>query len=321
MSASNVNSLLEMYKSFNEEAEELNNRIQNNLARISEIDEYLNYVYNQEDIDFKIFSPRDVDSIYKENLNINKAEKSKLENDNKIIYKKLNKIRSYINCLRESIVIKNDTKNYKVLDIQEKERQRIARDLHDSSLQTLSYLVHKIELASLYMEKDIIQAKLELETVSKGLKEVIDEIRNTIFDLRPMHFDDLGFIDTMNGFFAKLKESNPSFDFITNVSQIDISDNIFLMSIYRVVQEACENAVKHSNGNKVQVDIEQKDNICYILIKDNGCGFDIEEALKANEKHYGLDIIRERVMLLGGDVKYHSSKNEGTEITIQIPLI
>lgn len=321
MSENKENPLLGMYKSISEEADDLNKKIQVNLSRINEIDEYLNFVYQQDDRDFKIFSPRDVDSIYKENLVNNKTEKYKLENDNRILYSKLNKLKSYIDCLKETIISKNDNRNLKVLDVQEKERQRIARDLHDTSLQNLASLVHKIELASLYIDKDTIQAKLELETVSKGLKAVIDEIRNTIFDLRPMHFDDLGFIDTINGLFVKLKESYSSFDFDIHINYIDCTNDIILMTIYRVVQEACENAVKHSNGNKVHVVIEQSNNICNILIEDNGCGFDIEETQKLIDKHYGIEILKERVMLLGGDIQYQSVINKGTKIIIQIPLL
>lgn len=321
MLENNKNSLLEMYKSLSEEADDLNKKIEVNLSRISEIDEYLNYVYHHEDKDFKIFSPRDVDSIYKDNLDDYKTDKYKLENDNRILYSRLNKLNSYIECLKETVISKNDGKNLKVLVIQEKERQRIARDLHDTSLQNLSYLVHKIELASLYIDKDKIQAKLELETVSKSIKVVIDEIRNTVFNLRPMHFDDLGLTETMNDLFVKLKASNPSFDFDTHINYIDCSNDIILMTIYRVVQEACENAVKHSNGNKVHVVIEQSNNKCNILIEDNGCGFDVDEVCKLNEKHYGIEILKERVMLLGGNIHYHSVINKGTEIKIQVPLI
>lgn len=79
-----------------------------------------------------------------------------------------------------------------VFEIQELDRRRIARDLHDTSLQNLSHLIHKLELVSMYMDKDMIRAKLELASVSKNINHIIDEIRMVIYDLRPMVFDDLG---------------------------------------------------------------------------------------------------------------------------------
>ena len=79
-------------------------------------------------------------------------------------------------------------KRLQILDIQEKERHRIARDLHDTTLQNLSHLVHNIELSSLYIDKDPIRARLELEVVNKKLKSVIQEMRNIIFDFTSYDF-------------------------------------------------------------------------------------------------------------------------------------
>ena len=67
--------------------------------------------------------------------------------------------------------------NFSTLEIREKERQRIARDLHDITLQNLSHLIHKVELSSLYMDKDIVKAKLELATIEKELRQVIDDMK------------------------------------------------------------------------------------------------------------------------------------------------
>ena len=314
------NSLLVMYHNFMEEAEEINKSIKENLARINEIDEYLSYVYEKEDQEYKFFSPRDVKNVYKESLDNNKTEKYKLENDNRVLYSKLNKINCYTQCLEE-VLKNNDGKNLKVLDVQEKDRQRIARDLHDTSLQNLAHLIHKIELTSLYIDKDKIQAKLELESISFNLRAIIDEIRNTIFDLRPMHFDDFGLKETFEGFFKKLKDHNPTYDFITEVDDIKCNNEIIMLTIYRIVQEACNNAVKHSNGNIVHIKICQNQNICNILIEDNGCGFDLEKVSKKNDNHYGIEILRERVQLLGGDIYYSSVIDKGTEIMISVPLV
>lgn len=321
MSEENRLSLEEMRQNLLKEAEELQKKIKENLFRISEIEEYLDSIYKQEDADFKVFSPRNVESIYKEDLDNHKAEKYKLEIDNRSLYSKLNKVNAYLDGLQEVVEEKPSAKNREVLDIQEKERQRIARDLHDTSLQNLAHLVHKIELASLYIDKDTLQAKLELASVTKSLKAIIEEIRNTIFDLRPMSFDDLGLKESFERLFSKLKESNTAFDFEMDIEDIKCDDDLVLMTIFRVVQEASSNAVRHSGGNKLKVSIKQNADVCNIVIKDNGSGFSDKDVAQKKDKHFGLAVMKERVKLLGGDISIDSIPDEGTEIRMSIPLI
>ena len=317
-------SLKDMRDSFTQEAGDLEGQIKKNLFRISEIDEYLNSLYKREEEDFKVFSPWNVEQIYKEDIENHKTEKNKLEIDNKSLYSRLNKVNNYLSAL-EDIEVKDfqdsdKMRNLKILDIQENERQRIARDLHDTSLQNLAHLGHKIELASMYIDKDPIQAKLELVAVNKNLKAVIEEIRNTIFDLRPMSLDDLGLKESFERLFSKLKEMNRSFDFEVEMDEI-ISDNeVLLMNIFRVVQEACLNAIKHSGGNKIKIVINQKNNYCYISIKDNGSSFSMEDVMSKKDKSFGISIMKERIELLGGEISFYTTTGEGTEVVMNIPL-
>lgn len=334
MSDNNHFSLKDMYDSLQEEAEDLELKIKSNLLRISEIDEYLDSLYNKEDEDYKVFSPWNVEHIHKENIDNNKTEKYKLENDNRKLYSRLNRVRSFIYALEADTslnsFINNDfsnilpvteslqkESNLAMLDMQESERQRIARDLHDTSLQNLAHLVHKIELASMYIDKDPLQAKLELAAVNKNLKSVIEEIRNTIFDLRPMSFDDLGLKESFERLFDKLKEMNSAFEFDIQIDEIKSDNDLILLNIFRVVQEAGLNAIKHSNGSKISVIVKQIENSCQISVKDNGIGFSEENI---GSKHFGISIMKERVRLLGGNITFDSVEGEGTEVKIHIPL-
>ena len=95
-----------------------------------------------------------------------------------------------------------------ILNIQEEERQRIAMELHDTSLQTLAHVIHQVDLAGIYMEKDIVRSKLELAEVKQNIKVVIEEIRNTIFDLRPMSFDDLGIEETIQRYIEYINKDH-----------------------------------------------------------------------------------------------------------------
>ncbi|MFG6337968.1 MAG: sensor histidine kinase [Lachnospiraceae bacterium] len=211
-------------------------------------------------------------------------------------------------------------KQFSVLDVQEKERQRIARDLHDSSLQNLTHLVHKVELTSLYIDRDPVKAKLELATIEAGLRKVIDDIRNRIYDLRPMTFDDLGLRQTLLNLFSLINQDG-HFEIAADIDDIDesLSDEereISLIMIYRMIQECVYNAIEHSEGNRIEILLKEKKNVFQIKICDNGIGFDLKKAEK-KDRHFGLRVVKERVFLLNGRIEIDTQK--GTSIFIEIP--
>lgn len=204
------------------------------------------------------------------------------------------------------------------LNIQELDRQRIARDLHDSSLQTLAHLIHKLELSSQYIDKDVIQAKLEIASVTKSMREVIQEIRNIIFDLRPMSFDDLGLKDSLENLLDTFC-MNSQMEIRKEIQDITCTDEGILMGIFRIVQECCNNAVRYSRGTKLSVMLKEKENQIFLEIEDNGVGFDIEE-MEGKEKHFGLAIIKERVSILSGKIEIFSEKGKGTKYCVVLPI-
>lgn len=210
-------------------------------------------------------------------------------------------------------------KQFSVMDVQEKERQRIARDLHDTSLQNLTHLVHKVELSSLYIDQDPVKAKLELATIESGLRKVIDDIRNRIYDLRPMTFDDLGLREALCNIFSLLNQDG-KFEILTDIDEIqdEFSEeerDFFLIMIYHIIKECVLNAIKHSSGNRIEVSLKEDEKAYLIKIKDNGTGFDIEKAAK-KDRHFGLLVVEERVFLLGGEMRIDAQ--DGTTIEIEI---
>lgn len=223
---------------------------------------------------------------------------------------------------KDDTVLKNTSfhmERFSVMDVQEKERQRIARDLHDSSLQNLTHLVHKVELSSLYIDQDPVKAKLELATIESGLRKVIDDIRNRIYDLRPMTFDDLGLREALSNIFSLLNQ-DAKFEIQLDIDEIegDFTEkekNFFLIMIYHIIKECVLNAIRHSGGNKIEVSLKQNTEAYLIRIKDNGTGFDIDEAAK-KDRHFGLHVVEERVFLLGGEMRIDTQN--GTAIEIEI---
>lgn len=345
MKKESVKKLQNMYTELQDERDRIQKQFDQNVNRIKEIDLYLKSIYEKEDSDFKVFSPRNVENVFKDTIEENKKEKESLENNNKNYYQKIAKLDSYLFALNEALPssCKKERENsidnllgdsiinglnasahvslderLNIISIQEEERQRIARDLHDASLQNLAHLVHKIELGSLYIDKDPIQAKLELAAVSKNLKEIIEDIRNTIYDLRPMTFDDLGFKETVERLCDSLKQKS-DMNIVSDIDEVQIHNDIELMTIYRIIQECCSNAINHSGGTEVVIKLRNLPSMYKISIRDNGKGFVLSDVKGKKEHHYGLTILNERVKLLNGTLSIDYVPDEGTTITIEIP--
>lgn len=164
-----------------------------------------------------------------------------------MVYVMKKNCKSYIN---NSINNISSINGLSILNIQEEERQRIAMELHDTSLQTLAHLIHQVDLASIYMDQDIVKSKLELAEVKQNIKTVIEEIRNTIFDLRPMSFDNLGIEETIQRYIQYVNKDQ-AFEIHTEIGNIDTTYYIIMANIYRIIQECISNAVKHSGGDEI----------------------------------------------------------------------
>lgn len=205
-----------------------------------------------------------------------------------------------------------------ILDVRETERQRIAKDLHDISLQNLSHLIHKIELSSIYIDNDPIKAKLELATVEKELRHIIEEMRTVIYNMYPVYLEDLGLKITIEKS-LNLMNKDGKFTLETDIEDVSCENELIQLSLLRLVQECCRNAIKHSKGDKLFVSLKRNENGYYIIkIKDNGLGFQ-EKEMDEPDFHFGLSIMKETVYLLNGKINIDTSEN-GTIIEIEIPF-
>ena len=336
----------ELFNSYKTRRESYQNKIDSNNNRIAAIDRYLSSVESSDD-DVRIFSPRSIDDLYDGRISKEKELKESLikENDVKSQVVKELDIRiaqfqevldnnSDDDLIEESLSSEENTvtdiddksvddsnnrsnefKKY-ILDIQEKERQRIANELHDTTVQNLVHLVHSIELSSMFVDSDHVRAKLELESCVKNLKSTIAEIRETIFNLRPMSFDDLGFTKSMDDFMNNMMVQYPDV-----LLQFDVEDVGFEpqynMNVFRIIQECVINSLKHSKSPDLMLHVKHLDEICDIEVLDHGVGFDYTN-MKNN--HFGMSILEERVKVLNGTIDIDSEINKGTRIHIQIPI-
>ncbi len=229
----------------------------------------------------------------------------------------------------ENILVEQDQrqniidKGLSLLEAQELERQRIARDLHDTTVQNLTSLVHKSELCAKLIDIDTIRAKLELNTMSNTIKSVINDMRGIIYNLKPMTLDDLGLTITVQRYANKIMDFN-------NI-QVKVQANeerkeilpVIRLTLFRIIQEACNNILKHANASLINIDINYDENRIHLKIRDNGSGFNMDEIHPNSPEQvssFGLTFMRERTSLLSGKIEIQSDKGKGTIITVSVPF-
>lgn len=232
----------------------------------------------------------------------------------------------------EEIYVRDDAKTnsteqmygIQILEQQENERGRIARDLHDSVVQVLTSLVHKCEICTKIVDVDAIRAKLEIEIMSKTIRETIDEIRNIIYDLRPMSFDDLGLDVTLERIIKKIDSETDMNASLKIEGECRELQKVVQITLFRIVQECISNSIKYSGGKNINIRLVYYEDMVYLEISDDGKGIEnaqtTENVYNGNHTGFGLNMMRERVSLLSGEIDIKTQIGEGTTIVIKIPL-
>lgn len=221
----------------------------------------------------------------------------------------------------ESAKAFTDEMHRNMLEFQENERNRIARDIHDSTVQNLTSLIHKVELCTKLIDKDLIRTKLEMQTMILTLRNTIDDLRSIIYNLRPMSIDDLGLVATVE---RHVKNLNLNQSFNTKLKVINKEYKllpIVNLTIFRVIQEACNNIIKHAKAKNVLITLNYGKENLEIEIEDDGVGFDADRRIRPREDLSGLgvSIMKERVFLLSGNICFYNLESGGTKIKVTIP--
>lgn len=211
----------------------------------------------------------------------------------------------------------------KIIEAQEEERYRLARDIHDGPAQSLASIVIKAELSEKLIEKEPLRAKDELKGLKVVVKDTLKEIRKVIYDLRPMSLDDLGLEPTIERHVYNFKENTGIDVELKMIGKIDKLDSAIEIAIFRIIQEGLSNVHKHSEASSVSIVIENTTEKINMTISDNGIGFDTTKRTQMagiTTGGYGIASMNERVELLGGEVRIRSSPGNGTRIYLYIPL-
>jgi PAS domain S-box-containing protein len=203
-----------------------------------------------------------------------------------------------------------------IVHTQEAERRRFAKDIHDSIGQQLSAIKFYIG-TSVSITSDEKQKKLLIKA-NDGLVSALADIRNICFDLMPKTLENFGLAESLEEL-CKQTEVNEALSFKLNIqNNFPFLNKQLEISIFRIVQEFINNALKHSNANIINIDMLQKNNDVKINLKDNGKGFDIANVDKKNGM--GLRNVKSRLLPYNGEIGISSSIGKGTQYKIIIPL-
>lgn len=211
----------------------------------------------------------------------------------------------------------------KIILAQEEERKRIAREIHDGLAQTMANVVLRTEITERMLGKEEYKGAVhELKDLKGQVREGLEEVRKIIFNLRPMALDDLGLIPMLRKFSQDFEEKTKirtKFDLFGREIRLPTGMEV---AIYRLVQEAFSNVLKHARATFVSLEVTYQVKMMKIVIKDNGEGFDLDTAESKIAKgfNFGLMGMRERVELLDGRVEIETAKEQGTKITMHIPI-
>ena len=208
----------------------------------------------------------------------------------------------------------------KVITAQEEERKRVARGLHDETLQSLSAILMKIDMCKLYSGPP---SEEKIEEMRKIVLNTLEDIRIMIQDLRPAILDDLGLEAAIRWLLDKHLWVKGITYFLNIMGDSDRRFDPHLeATLFRIIQEAIVNIARHSEAENVVVIMKIGANEINLDIEDDGKGFDIRSALKRTEDGRGLGLMgmKERVYLRDGKVLICSQPGSGTRISLWIPL-
>lgn len=213
----------------------------------------------------------------------------------------------------------------RLLGIQESERQRIATDLHDVLGQSLTMIKISLEESLQLLAGDETEVAAEsLRRLTHKVKDTLEEVRRVAMDLRPSILDDLGILATLSWFFREFgtvcQDMKVEKDFSIDEKNVPVPLKI---TIFRIVQEATSNIVKHANASRIQVSLKDAGGVLHLSIEDDGVGFDTAEMTNycPLDKGIGLLSMKERAKLSGGNYELASAVGQGTRISVLWPLV
>lgn len=210
------------------------------------------------------------------------------------------------------------TPSASLIEAQEEERRRLARDIHDGPAQLLANVVFRIDVAQKLLGGDGNRARAELEQLKQLVRHSLQDVRKIIFDLRPLALDDLGLVPALRSYLSGLQEKiglQVRLRVTGAERRLATAEEV---ALFRLVQEALHNVGKHADTDQAAVDIAFVGEQVTVRIADRGRGFDPASVTRRTDR-LGLRSMRERAELFGGTCTIASQPGAGTVVTVSVP--
>jgi len=207
-----------------------------------------------------------------------------------------------------------------VISVQEEERKRVARELHDQTSQSLTSLLVGFKVIETTDSLTNVQkVAAELRSVTAA---ILDEVHDLALELRPAILDDLGLVTALQRY---VKEFAKKFNIPVDYQTVGLEDNRLSpqteITLYRIIQEALTNVAKHAHPSNVSVLLERRGQTVLAIVEDDGQGFDVAQVMNSGVKEkLGLYGMQERVALIAGTLTIESQSGMGTTVFVEAPV-
>jgi signal transduction histidine kinase/ligand-binding sensor domain-containing protein len=202
----------------------------------------------------------------------------------------------------------------------EDERKKIARELHDDMGPSLTAVIINLQLLASHPKPEET-AKRIADTVEL-VDRLVQQVRDLSLDLRPPLLDELGLIPALKGYLEAQANRTGLRIVVNGEKGIEGLPSEIEITAFRVVQEAVTNVIRHARAGQASVEVRNGEGELRLRVTDDGCGFDVEQALKqtSSDRALGLLGMQERVAVLGGTVAIRSTPQRGTRVEVRLPL-
>lgn len=209
----------------------------------------------------------------------------------------------------------------RIIEAQERERQRLSRQMHDGPAQSLTNLILQAEICERLLETDSDRAREELATLKNAVAETFQKVKVFILNLRPMMLDDLGVIPTLRRYVDGFSDNRDIATHLTVTGKDRRIASHKEVTIFRLIQELMNNAVDYGDASSIQINLDMGEGQVRASVEDNGSGFELTESLSSGAADkMGLATMRERIEMLDGTIDFDSSIGKGTKVSFELPI-
>jgi len=222
------------------------------------------------------------------------------------------------------LISKNKFLGAQIIKAQEEERHRVSREIHDGPAQDLANLIFQSSICERLIDVKPEEAKEGLQELRRQIRGCLTDVRQIIFDMRPMSLDDLGLVPAIRQLLLKLRERGVlEASFQVDGRERPLEKHVEV-SVFRIIQEAVNNVHRHAGVNKAKVRMLFTESHLSVLIVDEGQGFDMEEVEARRQEsegngHFGMLGMDERAQIIGAELTVVSAPGKGTRVHLKYP--